>query len=920
MTESQGVSSHQKNKICHFSHSIETILKHLCQIRINWKDGCVLAKMNVLDLRRDIHYICTRTEKERGVFTSFNLWYVSEAGLAVLRYMREGKMIGKFIKLARYVLIITSLANTTAFSQTSPQAATVSVGDTMTFWVYQSSYFYVGYNKIEAICRAVGEKCYIFVEKTRWNFGDVDSSDVATILFAFDNATVAVDSTAPGVLASTAGIYDKVTSVFGQPPDFDNDPRIYILLLDVNIRGRTGWQHLEESFFSPMAHYGFFNPIDEYSARVDSMSNEHEILYVDCVPTNPSSSGALASLAYNLQRMIHWYNDPNEERWLAEGCSMLAQFLCGYGVLTGYFPPMDPFVSITVYTDEWGDWTWQPSEVQNSMLLHFYFEKYGEPFISDLVADDAHQGVEAIDTTLHSLGFSKSFSEVFEDFTLTWYFLSLGLAADSSFFEGKYSLKYLTPEEVEGTIINSFLYWGLPGFLEPPYPYDWTSSWSAAFMCMTAPFSGDVDSVLVFNGEDGSEYSLVVIKAPNDWMQPLDPQSQIEFISLDSENRGYCDVSGFKTEYNTIYMAIVTRWLTGMGTLYISDDITPPDSLHVAVFHGPIDDRSLDVYVFSSEEIISGQRNVPIVEFTQGTITDTIALRRIRPYSPDPQPNEPHIYHGNYWLSFDGIVNVKVTGQDVSGNHAPDYRSSFTVDFVSAKRGGTISSPEGKLRLHIPENSLNKDIWVTVFPQDYDYTSPYQKEISLASLNSTVGDRSSVGNVYAIGPTGAILRQPAILILHFDEKDIEGTEGHLAIYRWESKSWTSVGGKVNRKEGSISVPIYQFGEYQIQAGPHNEIQIAMPSTFELGQNYPNPFNSTTSIQYSVIGDQSQPHVTLKIYNLLGQEVETLVDEVQEPGYYTVTWDASNMSSGIYFYRLTAASGLWQENKRMVFLK
>jgi C1A family cysteine protease len=87
----------------------------------------------------------------------------------------------------------------------------------------------------------------------------------------------------------------------------------------------------------------------------------------------------------------------------------------------------------------------------------------------------------------------------------------------------------------------------------------------------------------------------------------------------------------------------------------------------------------------------------------------------------------------------------------------------------------------------------------------------------------------------------------------------------------------------------------------------------VPVEYHLSQNYPNPFNPTTSIQYSVISDQSPPYITLKIFNILGQEVHTLVDEVKKPGHYTVTWDASNMASGVYFYRLTAG-GTSRENR------
>ncbi len=74
----------------------------------------------------------------------------------------------------------------------------------------------------------------------------------------------------------------------------------------------------------------------------------------------------------------------------------------------------------------------------------------------------------------------------------------------------------------------------------------------------------------------------------------------------------------------------------------------------------------------------------------------------------------------------------------------------------------------------------------------------------------------------------------------------------------------------------------------------------VPSTFELDQNYPNPFNPTTTIQYRL----SEPgHVSVRIYDTLGKMLVELVDSVQRPGEYHVTWDAKGESSGVYFYRL-----------------
>ena len=97
----------------------------------------------------------------------------------------------------------------------------------------------------------------------------------------------------------------------------------------------------------------------------------------------------------------------------------------------------------------------------------------------------------------------------------------------------------------------------------------------------------------------------------------------------------------------------------------------------------------------------------------------------------------------------------------------------------------------------------------------------------------------------------------------------------------------------------------------------------IPTNYLLNQNYPNPFNPVTIIEYSipseVRGQRSEgTNVTLKIYDILGREIATLVNEKQTHGNYEVSWDASNNPSGIYFYRLT--SGDFTESRKMMLLK
>ena len=88
-----------------------------------------------------------------------------------------------------------------------------------------------------------------------------------------------------------------------------------------------------------------------------------------------------------------------------------------------------------------------------------------------------------------------------------------------------------------------------------------------------------------------------------------------------------------------------------------------------------------------------------------------------------------------------------------------------------------------------------------------------------------------------------------------------------------------------------------------------------PIEFNLSQNYPNPFNPGTIIKYSVANKQI---VKLKIYDLLGKEVATLVNEEKTAGNYSINFNGGGLASGIYFYRLQAADYI--ETKKMILLK
>ncbi len=97
--------------------------------------------------------------------------------------------------------------------------------------------------------------------------------------------------------------------------------------------------------------------------------------------------------------------------------------------------------------------------------------------------------------------------------------------------------------------------------------------------------------------------------------------------------------------------------------------------------------------------------------------------------------------------------------------------------------------------------------------------------------------------------------------------------------------------------------------------PDNKKQNNIVKKFALLQNYPNPFNPTTSIQYQI---PANIFVTLKVFDILGKEVASLINEEKTSGVYTISFDGSSLSSGVYFYQINA--GNFHQTKKFILLR
>ena len=164
-------------------------------------------------------------------------------------------------------------------------------------------------------------------------------------------------------------------------------------------------------------------------------------------------------------------------------------------------------------------------------------------------------------------------------------------------------------------------------------------------------------------------------------------------------------------------------------------------------------------------------------------------------------------------------------------------------------------------------------------------------EIDAATLNSALGGAGAL----PLQTSGVAL---TILIESNEQPLLAIREAQLVDGKGQNLPFELINGPIDGNDGN---GIDSAGD--------------LPQTFDLGQNYPNPFNPSTSIRYAL---PEASDVQLEVYNITGQRIATLVNTSQSAGTYEVSFDASNLSSGVYLYRLTA--GTFKQTRQMMLVK
>lgn len=275
---------------------------------------------------------------------------------------------------------------------------------------------------------------------------------------------------------------------------------------------------------------------------------------------------------------------------------------------------------------------------------------------------------------------------------------------------------------------------------------------------------------------------------------------------------------------------------------------------------------------------------------------------------------------------------VTLDWQDVAG--AQCYRVEVYTDTTSPdKFEGTCNAPTSHFIFPVAETELNTKYYWRVFacyPGGWSAPSGYFSfKTQAADAIGSVGNLTD-GVIDLIADEEISQNQGNILINRLNTVENKLQQGnkfvalvHMVLFKarvlvLRVSNQISAATYKNLNYSSDGVIDLIVDEERPLANNRDMLDVkdlATPKAYELGQNYPNPFNPSTTIEYSVPKDAA---VTLKIYDVLGKEVATLVNEQKPTGTYIVNWNASNFSSGLYFYKLTA--GEFTQTKKMFLVK
>lgn len=257
-----------------------------------------------------------------------------------------------------------------------------------------------------------------------------------------------------------------------------------------------------------------------------------------------------------------------------------------------------------------------------------------------------------------------------------------------------------------------------------------------------------------------------------------------------------------------------------------------------------------------------------------------------------PLTRQGALFFGSYTISTSGTLNVVGSGADSTGNPSNVFNKQFTVTSLSkpsALDGYTVSGTGNGFVV-----------------------------ANLTTVPNPPTDWVAIGTAFDAVITGTSSNLSISYVLPSDDQlDVilpeKSDRSKIGLYEYDGKEWRYLGRETDGKLKG------QFAQKTVAAF-YNPDFAGIPTEFALSQNYPNPFNPRTTIRYDVAAPGK---VVIKVYNMLGQEVATLINAQRDPGRYYIQWDGRNnagsvVASGVYLYRMQVGNVV--RSKRMLFLK
>jgi hypothetical protein len=330
--------------------------------------------------------------------------------------------------------------------------------------------------------------------------------------------------------------------------------------------------------------------------------------------------------------------------------------------------------------------------------------------------------------------------------------------------------------------------------------------------------------------------------------------------------------------------------------------------------------------LFSTIDFIAGQFNIGGLMQSNSGLDDTFFLYGLNLCSvaPPSNPSPP-----------DGAQNILVNLSQLSWSNSPgeiisELYFGTNPDSLIIVQGGGTDSTWNITSNYLPLQYFTTYYWMVInyvtgcYPTfaDWSFTTEEGIPVEIISFTSDVIN----GKIVLNWGTATETNNKGFEIQRAVRKEsYEGIEGRRPD--WKKIAFVEGNGTttlpryysfmdLNSASGSYLFRLKQI-DYDGTFRYSNmiEAEITAPDKFSLEQNYPDPFNPSTTICYSIPG---QTKVIIKIYNMLGKEVETLLEEEKSAGTYSVTWKPSDLAGGIYFYQLSAGSFI--KTKKMVYVK